>query len=120
MHNDHQHQNHQQIKGKQRHRNVVGDQPEQGRHQAVAHIGAGHLHADDGLRAFRAEVRRCGVDDAGIDGSAAQPHKDQARQRGIFPQGQQLAGFIGEGPLKVVQRPAFSTDSLYREQEGDC
>ena len=56
---------------------MVGDQPEQRRHEAGTDISACHLYADNGLRAFCTEVVRCGVDDARIHRRASQPDHDQ-------------------------------------------
>ena len=58
VHNGHEHQNHQQIRRQQRNGNMLGEQTKQRRHQAGAHIGAGHLNADDCLRPVRTEMRR--------------------------------------------------------------
>lgn len=54
---------------------MVGDQAEQGRHEGSADIGAGHLDADEGLGLIRAEMLRCGMDDAGINGGTAKAHQ---------------------------------------------
>ena len=67
---------------------VVGDQAEQGRHQAVADVGAGHLNADQRLGMLGAEMRRCGVDHTGVDGGTAQADKDQTCDGGGIAQRQ--------------------------------
>ena len=89
MHEYHQDQDYQQIEWKQRYCDVIGNQPEQRRHQTGAHIGAGHLDTDNRLRFFRAEVVRRGMDNAGVDGSTAKPNQNQSCEGGVFPQRQQ-------------------------------
>ena len=79
---DHQRQDRNQIPGKHGDADAIGDQAEQGRHQAGAHIGAGHQDADDGLGPVRPKICRGGVDNAGVDGSAAQAADDEAHQGG--------------------------------------
>ena len=81
VHQRHQHQNCQQIEGEQRRGDVIGKQTEQRRHDQIAHVGAAHLDADDGLRILCAEMRRGGVDDAGVDGRTAQPHQHKPGKR---------------------------------------
>lgn len=71
VHQRHQHQKYQQVEGEQRRGDVVGKHAEQRRHGKIAHIGAAHLDADDGLRILCAEMRWGGVDDAGVDGRTA-------------------------------------------------
>ena len=56
----------------------IGQHAEQRRHQAGAEVGAGHLHADDGLGSVRAEVVRRRMDQAGIDRCAAHADGDEA------------------------------------------
>ena len=68
---------------------MVGHEAEEGRHQAGAHIGAGHLDADEGLGPVRPEELRGGVDGAGVDGGAAQTRQDEPREGRRRPQGQQ-------------------------------
>ena len=68
---------------------VVGDQAEERRHQAVADVGAGHLNADQGLGMLSAEMRRGGVDHTGVDGGAAQADEDQACNGSPLAQGQE-------------------------------
>src|SRR5699024_12550879 len=58
---------------------ALAQRAEQRRHQAGAHIGARHLEADQRLGARRAKAGGGGVDDAGVDGRAAQPHQHKAR-----------------------------------------
>ena len=71
---------------------MPGQQAEQGRHQAAAYIGAGHLDADQGLGPFRAKQGRGGVDDARIHRGAAQAGEHQPRQRHAAPHGQEQQG----------------------------
>lgn len=71
MHQYHQDQYCQQIKGEQGHRDMVGNQAEQGRHQTGTHIGAGHLNPDNRLGLIRTKVVGGGVDDAGVNRGAA-------------------------------------------------
>ncbi len=92
VHQRHQHQKYQQVEGEQRRGDVVGKHAEQRRHGKIAHIGAAHLDADDGLRILYAEVRRGGVDDAGVDGRAAQPYQHKPGQRKDLRPGQQQGG----------------------------
>ena len=92
VHQSHQHQKYQQIEGEQRRGDVVGQQTEQRRHGKIAHIGAAHLDADDGLRILCAEMRRGGVDDAGVDGRSAQPYQHKPCQRKDLRPGQQQGG----------------------------
>ena len=92
VHQHHQHQKYQQVEGEQRRGDVVGKHAEQRRHGKIAHIGAAHLDADDGLRILCAEMRRGGVDDAGVDGSAAQPYQHKPGQRKDLRPGQQQGG----------------------------
>ena len=68
---------------------MIGDQTEQGRHHADAHIGAGHLDTDDGLGVFLAKVCRGGMDDTGVHRRAAQTDEEQARHADPGPQRQQ-------------------------------
>ena len=89
MGQDHQNQDRQQVEGEERRCDMVGNQPEEGRHQAGARVGAGHLDANDRLGPIRAEVVRRGMNDAGINGRAAQADQDQSRKGGVFPQRQQ-------------------------------
>ena len=49
MHDKHEDQEQKQIQRKQRHRDVVGDESEDRRHDAGADVGACHLYADDSL-----------------------------------------------------------------------
>ena len=49
MHDSHKHKQRHHIHWKERNTDMIGDQPEQRRHKAGAHIGAGHLYANDGL-----------------------------------------------------------------------
>lgn len=86
MHGGHDGQNEQQIKGQQGDADMVGDEAKEGRHQAVAQIGAGHEHPDNGLGALRPEAFRGGVDDAGINGGAAQTDKAQTNEGGSVAQ----------------------------------
>ena len=83
MHDHHQTQDQQQVHREQGYMDVVGDQTEQGRHQAVANVGAGHLDTDERLRMFGTEMLRRGVDHAGIDGGTAQaaPRSPSGRPR---------------------------------------
>ena len=67
----HQRYRHEQIKRHEIDRQRIGQHTEQRRHQAGAEIGAGHLHADNGLGFVRAEVIRRRMDQTGIDGCAA-------------------------------------------------
>lgn len=60
---------------------MVRDKPEKRRHESRADVCTSHLYADYALRIFRAEVRGRGVDDAGVNGRAAQPDDDKARHR---------------------------------------
>ena len=53
---------------------------EQRRHEGGAGVGAGHLHADDGLGIFFSEVRGCRVDDRGVNRRAAKTDEHQAVQ----------------------------------------
>ena len=85
----HPRQQGQQVDREQRHVDVGRDEAEQRRHEAGAHIGAGHLHADDGLGFVRPEVVWGGVDDAGVDGGAAQADEDQPRQADSLAQGEE-------------------------------
>ena len=57
---------------------MIGDQTEKRRHQQSSHVGAGHLDADHSLGPFCPEMRRGGVDDAGIDRRASKPDDDQS------------------------------------------
>jgi len=92
VHQRHQHQKYQQIEGEQRRGDVIGKQTEQRRHDQIAHVGAAHLDADDGLRILCAEMRRGGVDDAGVDGRTAQPHQHKPGKRKDLRTGQQQGG----------------------------
>ena len=58
MHDDHQGQYGQQIEGKQGHGGLPCEPAKQRGHEAVADVGTGHLHADNGLGLVRAEVGR--------------------------------------------------------------
>ena len=89
VHQRHQHQNCQQVEGEQHRGDVIGKQTEERRHDQIAHIGAAHLDADDGLRILCAEMRRGGVDDAGVDGRTAQPYQHKPCQRKGLRTGQQ-------------------------------
>ena len=62
----HQRYQHEQIKRHEIDRQRIGQHTEQRRHQAGAEIGAGHLHADNGLGFVRAEVIRRRMDQTGI------------------------------------------------------
>lgn len=86
MHGGHQRQDKQQVQGQQGNADMVGDKAEEGRHQAVTQIGAGHKHPDDGLGVFCSEAFRGGVDNAGIDGGAAQTDKTQTNEGGSVAQ----------------------------------
>lgn len=77
VHCCHHNQISQQIEGHETYSDMIRYQPEQGRRQTGAYIGAGHLHADKRLRSVRAEVPRRGMDNAGVDWRAAQPYKAQ-------------------------------------------
>ena len=77
----HQGEQHKQKDRQQPYLDVVGNETEQRRHQAGAGIGTGHLDADQRLGAVSAEVSGGGVDDAGINGSAAQADEQQSHQR---------------------------------------
>ena len=68
---------------------MVGDQAENGRHDAESGVCAGHLYSDDGLRLIRAEMFRGGMNDAGIDRGAAKPDKDKAANCRGLPKGQE-------------------------------
>ena len=56
------------------------EQAEERAHERRAHVGAGHLDADDALAVLLAEVARRLVQDGGIDGRAAQAEQHQRRQ----------------------------------------
>lgn len=71
---------------------MVCDQSEQRRHQAVADVGAGHLDTNDGLGLVGTEVGGGGVDDAGVDGGAAQANQQEACQGHGLSQGQKHSG----------------------------
>ena len=88
VHNHHQTEDQQQVHREQGYMDVVGDQTEQGRHQAVADVGAGHLDTDERLRMFGTEMLRRGVDHAGIDGGTAQADEDQSCDGGGIAQRQ--------------------------------
>ena len=59
---------------------MVGDQSEQRRHHQRTGVGTCHLDTDQCLRLFRTETLRCGMDDTGIDGGAAQTQRKQTNQ----------------------------------------
>ena len=110
MHGGHQHKDEQQINGQQRDADVVGNKAEDGGHQAVAQVGAGHEHADNGLGVLRSEALRGGVDDAGIYGGAAQADEAQTHEGGGVAQGQQYCSYAQQdyaearpGQLRVVE-----------------
>ena len=109
MHPGHQRQHGQQPDRQQRRRNMVGDQAEQRRHQAGAHIGAGHLHADHGLGTGRAEMLRRGMDDAGVDGRAAQPYQHKPGQGQPLRTGQgQRQDARGDEPQTHADHPGVA------------
>lgn len=89
MHGGHQRKDEQQINGQQRDADVVGNEAEDRGHKAVAQVGAGHEHADNGLGVLRSETLRGGMDDAGIYGGAAQADEAQTQEGGGVAQGQQ-------------------------------
>ena len=60
---------------------MPAQQPEEGRQEGGAHIGARHLDADDSARVLSAEVEGRRVDDGGVDGRAPEPHDDERRKR---------------------------------------
>ena len=77
MHDDHEHKENDQIPREQGDGDMLCDQAEHRRHAHRPDIGAGHLHADDGLRLVFAEIRRRGVDDARINRRAAESDDHQ-------------------------------------------
>ena len=77
MRYDHEDQQYSQIDREQAKRAVGGDPAEQRRHQRRAHIGACHLHADDGLGAPGPEVGGRGMDEARIDRGTAEADDDE-------------------------------------------
>ena len=79
VHHGHQHQDGQQVQRHQADGDVLSDQAKEGRHQAGAHIGAGHLQADHRLGVGSPKPGRGGMDHAGVDGGAAQTDQDKAR-----------------------------------------
>lgn len=89
MHEDHEQQDHEQIKWKEKYSDTIGDQSENRRHQAGAGIGGRHLHSDHGLRSFRSEMLWSGMNDRGINWSAAQARKSQAGKSGDFTKREQ-------------------------------
>ena len=78
MHKYHQTEDQEQVQREQGYMDVVGDQAEQGRHQAAADVDTGHLNADQSLGMLGTEMLRGGVDHAGVDGGTAQANEDQA------------------------------------------
>ena len=80
MHDEHDEQDQQQVQREQPHGDMVGNEPEDRRHDTGADIGAGHLNSDDCLGFIRTEVCRCGMDDTGIHRSASQSDQDQPGQ----------------------------------------
>ncbi len=89
MHKYHEGEDRKQVKRIQGNAYMVGDQTEQRRHDAGAGISACHLDADQSLRTVSAEVLRCGVDDARVDGRASEPDRDQSCQSGGFSKRQE-------------------------------
>ena len=83
----------------------AGDEAEQRGHEAGAHVGAGHLNADDGLGFVRPEVVWGGVDDAAILWASSYLHvykgipaETAAGYAGLFflgiTAGRALSGFL--------------------------
>ena len=68
--------------------NMVGYQPEQGWHQTVTNVGAGHLDTDQSLRMLGSEMLRGGVDHTRVNGSAAEADEDEACDGSHFAQWQ--------------------------------
>ena len=97
MHHGHEQQHRQQVHRQQANAHMVGQQAEGRGHQAGAGIGAGHLHADHGLGAFRPKVRRGAMDDGGVDGRAAQADDGQAHAGRRSPQGQRQRQHAHQG-----------------------
>ena len=91
MHQRHHCKKHKQIRRQQRNADMVGNQAKQRRHEAGAHIGGGHLYADNGLRLIRAETVWRGMNDGGIDRRAAKANQHKARQRRGRAKGKQKA-----------------------------
>ena len=69
------------IEGEKGNGKVFGDDAEEGRHGEKACIGKRHLHADDGLGSILAENVGGHMDDAGVDGCAAETYGNKPDQR---------------------------------------
>ena len=55
VHHYHKNEEKEDIKGEKRCGDMICYKAEEGRHKAAAHVGAGHLHADNCLRLIMAE-----------------------------------------------------------------
>ena len=75
VHPCHESQQEKHIDRKECHADVVSQYPKQGRHQAAAHIGAGHLYPNNSLRTVCAKVGGSGMDDARVNRGTAQAHQ---------------------------------------------
>ena len=80
MHNKHKNEEDKQIERKQCDRDMICDQTEEGRHRAGAYIRTCHLNPYYGLRLVGAEMRRSGMDYAGVYRCAAQSDCNKTRQ----------------------------------------
>ena len=80
-HGDHQEQEDEQKEGKDGKPERAAEQAEEGRDKGGADVRARHLDADDRARVFRAEVVGRGVDDARVDGPAAEPDDHEPGDR---------------------------------------
>ena len=70
---------------------VLGKEPEQGRENQCACVGAGHLEPHHRLGEVGAEVGGGLMKEAGIDGGAAHPDQKEAGPQGGAPQGLEQA-----------------------------